>query len=492
MDAVKLRQDTVRSLQFFGSHSKAQCIYWDDSLPAFGVRVYPMGKQSYVYSYRTNGRKRLATIGRVDVLTLDIARKKARTALAQVIDGKDPQDAEDALKASPTVKTLCSEYLERHAKLKKKTWRNDQYSLDKHVIPILGARLSASITTDDMSRLHSDIGKAAPYAANRILEIVRKVFNLAHQWARVPKGFVNPAVGIQRFAERKRRRYVRTEEMPRLARALESEPNDFAREALWLLILIGVRKSELLNAKWTDIDWAERTLYVGQTKNGDPVLAPLSRAAIARLKRIPRVEGNPHIICGTVDGNALVNLNKVWLRVRKDAELEDVRIHDLRRTVGSWLVREGASLHLVGAVLNHKDQKTTAGYAYFQTEDRTQVLDRHGLRVQKFAKSKSIKRQTERRPPLTLTRRALYELVWSRSISSLSKEFGVSDVGLAKACRRATVPVPNRGYWAKRAAGKDVTKTVLSVAIPESAVVRIPRARKQALTETPPFVRDAA
>lgn len=97
------------------------------------------------------------------------------------------------------------------------------------------------------------------------------------------------------------------------------------------------------------------------------------------------MQDNPYIICGRKTGQPLVNLNDAWNRVRAAAGLNDLRIHDLRRTVGSWLVRDGASLHLVGSVLDHKDQKTTAGYAYFQTKERHKALDKHGRNVIDFA-----------------------------------------------------------------------------------------------------------
>jgi hypothetical protein len=189
-------------------------------------------------------------------------------------------------------------------------------------------------------------------------------------------------------------------------------------------------------------------------------LAPLSHAAIARLNVIPRMDQNPYIICGRLTGQPLKGLQPAWARIRTAAALEDVRLHDLRRTVGSWLVREGSSLHLVGAVLNHKDSKTTAGYAYFQIEDRQAALDRHGEKVLNLAadrlSNKPAKRDEssilpQRSPPKSqsFTRQQLYELVWSQPVTKLAKTLGISDVGLAKVCRRANIPVPQRGYWAK-------------------------------------------
>jgi integrase len=377
MPISKLSQHSVKTLRYSGTGNR-QCIFWDAKLPCFGMRVFPSGRRSYVCSYRILGRFRIATLGRADALTLDDARKKARAYLGRVASNLDPQAAKDTADASGTVKALCEEYMRRHAERKKRSWKDDQSYIDRIVVPKLGSRLLASITSVDVAKLHSEIGSEHPYAANRFLEIVSKMFGLGRTWGRLPKDAENPAVGIEQFPEQKRRRYITTAEMPKLAEAIDAEGNEFARHAIWLLLLMGVRRTELLNAKWSDIDWDLRTLYIGKTKNGEPVLAPLSHAAIARLDMIPRMDRNPYIICGRLTGQPLKGLQPAWARIRTAAALEDVRLHDLRRTVGSWLVREGSSLHLVGAVLNHKDSKTTAAYAYFQIEDRQAALDRHG------------------------------------------------------------------------------------------------------------------
>jgi integrase len=488
MPTKNLRQDTIKPLPYFGTNN-AQCIYWDQQLPCFGVRVYPNGRRVFVCSYRVQGRKRLATLGRGDVLRLDAARKKAVSYLGQVAEGVDPQAPKDTLKAAGTVKSLAEAYIGRHAKLKKNTWVEDESYLARHLLPRFGTRLALAITTDDMAALHAQIGSKHPYAANRLLEIVRKMYNLGRKWGLVPADKANPASGVERFPETKRRRFVTPDELPRLSKAIDQEADEYVRHAVWLLLLTGLRRGELLNAKWSDIDWKQRTLSIPKTKNGEALLAPLSHAAISRLKTVPQLQGNPYIICGRKAGQHLVNLTDAWSRIRKAAGLNDLRIHDLRRTVGSWLVRDGASLHLVGSVLNHKDQKTTAGYAYFQTKERHRALDKHGRNVVDFAsRMTAIPSNTEeqasmpsanlplsRSPLYTFSREALYKLVWSDSTRILSKRFGISDVGLAKACRRANIPTPDRGYWARVAAGQGCEKTPLPPL--ETAAAKIVRFR---------------
>jgi integrase len=415
--------------------------------------------------------------------------------LGQVAEGVDPQAPKETTKAAGTVKSLAETYIRRHAKLKKSTWVEDESYLARHLIPRFGTRLALTITTDDMAALHAEIGSKHPYAANRLLEVVRKMYNLGRKWGLVPHDKANPASGVERFPETKRRRFVTPDELPRLAKAIDQEADEYVRHAVWLLLLTGLRRGELLNAKWSDTDWKQRTLSIPKTKNGEALLAPLSHAAIARLKAVPRLQGNPHIICGRKAGQHLVNLKDAWSRIRTAAGLSDLRIHDLRRTVGSWLVRDGASLHLVGSVLNHKDQKTTAGYAYFQTKERHRALDKHGRNVVDFA-SRLPEASTDTRDRLpatadlppnrgqihTFTREALYKLVWSESTRTLSKRFCISDVGLAKACRRANIPTPDRGYWARVAAGQGCEKTPLPPL--ETAAAKIVRFRGRGRSES--------
>jgi hypothetical protein len=298
------------------------------------------------------------------------------------------------------------------------------------------------------------------------------MFNVDRQLGLVPEHITNPATEIVPFPERKRRRYVTLAEMPLLAAAIDEDPNEFAGHALWLLLLTGVRRSEILAAKWSDVDWDAGTLYIGETKNGDPVLTPLTRAAIERLSLISKSPDNPFIICGDIPGQPLVYLDAMWRCIRKRTGLHDLRIHDLRRTVGSWLVRDGASLHLVGAVLNHKDQKTTAGYAYFQTEDRQRALDRHGQAIVELTQGSMRKingdhpaangsqdAKSSGRPRLhRISRKDLYDLIWSEPITTLAQRFGISDVGLAKVCRRSDIPSPRRGYWARIGAGESIPR----------------------------------
>ena len=259
-------------------------------------------------------------------------------------------------------------------------------------------------------------------------------------------------------------------------RSLEAEDNEYARHGLLLLLLTGLRSIELLKAKWTDIDWDAGTLFAGLTKNGEPLLAPLSDAALARLGMIPRIANNPYIICGLKRGKPLTNFGHPLRRVLAQAGLQNIRVHDLRRTVGSWLAQSGVSLHLIGDVLNRRDLRTTLGYAYFQTQQRRNVLNDHGSKVLSLAgehllesaqptalSAASVLRPDT--PPLRhrhyFRRESLHEIVWTAPVMEVAKRLGVSDVGLAKLCRRAAIPTPARGYWARVESGQRIGRAPL-------------------------------
>jgi integrase len=153
---------------------------------------------------------------------------------------------------------------------------------------------------------------------------------------------------------------------------------------------IGRKKQDgAVRAKRTDIDWQGRTLFIGYTKNGEPILVPLSDVALALFASLPAVDGNPYFFVGRKTGHHLIDLGAALKCALTRVGLKGIRIHDLRRTVGSWLAQSGVSLHLIGDILNHLDPETTAGYAFFQTEQRREALGGH---AEKFCVSLRLKR----------------------------------------------------------------------------------------------------
>ena len=362
-----------------GSIHYPQEIVWDDAQPCFGVRIYPTGKKSFVIFYRINGQQKIKTIGRYGVFTLDEARAEARKRLMTVALGEDPMA--DHQKDRQTMKVLCDDYIERHAKPKKKSWRDDVKRVNNKILPAWAKRSVESISRADVAALHSRVGKTAPVEANATVRLLSKMFNLAAAWGYVPDNHANPAKGIEFYHEKKRDRWVTPVELPRLAEAIDTEHNPYIRAVMWLYLLTGARKSELLNAQWQHYDPEARELRLPDSKTKRIHYIPLNESAVAILEQLPRQEDNPHIFPGQIKGNPLVNISKPWNRIRKRAGVEDVRLHDLRRTVGSWLAQSGNSLHLIGHILGHSNQSTTAIYARFGQDHAREALEAHGKRI---------------------------------------------------------------------------------------------------------------
>ena len=377
---MKLTKRVVDAAKYAGKDGDRD-IRWDNEVSGFGLRVYPTGRKAFVLSYRVNGRKRLMTLGACGDITAQAARKKAKKLVVGIDDGDDPLGARQDAAKGALVRDLFAAYLERHAKPHKKSWRDDERRINNRVVPAWGNLKAANIKYPDVAALHGKIGKAHPYEANRTIELISKAFDLAGKWGFVPQDFQNPAKGIQSFKEKKRDRWVTPEELPKLAQAIDDEVSPYARNALWLYLFTGLRKGELLAARWEDIDWDRKELRIPETKAGRVHYVPLSEPALAILRELPRLEDNPFILPGLKPGRHLVNINKPWQRVRKAAGVEDVRLHDLRRTVGSWLAQAGNSLHLIGRVLNHSNQVTTAVYARFGQDNVRQALEEHGQRI---------------------------------------------------------------------------------------------------------------
>lgn len=386
---MHLTNSVVKKMSYDGK-GNSQRIFWDNLVQRFGVRVYPSNKKTFVIAYRNKfGTKRIMTVGKFGVMTLQQAREKARKLLAEADDGKDPIAEKQKAAKGATVSELCDVYIERHAKPHKKTWKEDLRRINRHVKPTWKRRKVLSVQRSDISAFHNKLGKASPYEANRVLELLRKMFDLASVWGFVPENTPNPAAKIHRFTEKKRDRWIKPEELPRVLEEIEKEPNIYVRSALWLYLFTGARKNEILKAKWEDLDFERQELHISDTKSGRSHIVPLSAPAMQIISSIPKLHGNPYLIPGAKPGSHFVNLQRAWERIRKRANLEDVRLHDLRRTVGSWLAMHGVSLLVIGKTLNHTTPSTTQIYARLSDDPTRKALEDHSRRIVAVAKGDS-------------------------------------------------------------------------------------------------------
>jgi integrase len=360
-------------------------VYYDgeDGVPGFGVRVTANGHRSFVLTYWTKGgRQRRYTIGAVGNWTVGAARIEARRLKRLIDEGGDPlADIEEARQA-PTVWELCDRFVEEHLpRTRPGTALNYRLLIDRHVKKHFGRHAKvADVQFADIDALHRKITNAgSPYAANRTVAMLSKTFSLAVRWRMRDD---NPCRGIERNAEVKRKRYLAGDELTRLTTALAAHPEQDIANIFRLLLLTGARRGEVLAMRWADVDLTAGiwTKPGSTTKQKTDHTVPLSAPARQLLGEIrerqtakKKVLGE-YVFPGAGSSGHVVSIKKAWKVLCKAAQIDGLRIHDLRHSFASQLASGGATLPLIGALLGHSNPVTTARYAHlFQDPQRAAV-----------------------------------------------------------------------------------------------------------------------
>jgi integrase len=370
---MRLTKDSIEKAKLPEPGKKERFIR-DDIVRGLGVRVTATGKKSFVFEARIKGRPRRLTIGRWPDLNIVMAREKAMEICTAIARGEDPAtDAKEAHKEL-TFGDLTAAYMDRHARPHKRSADEDENILRRYIPKGWNGRRLSDISRNEIAKLHARIGdEHGHYAANRTLALLRTMFNLARDWELFKAD--NPADGIKHFKEQKRERYLSPEELQRVNAALLEEPDWRWRAYFPIVLMLGTRRSELLAMRWADIDVTARTWRIPETKAGNTHLLPLSAPVMAILESLPSKDKSEWCFPGDGASGHLMEPAKAWQRIRNRAGVPDVRIHDLRHTLASWLVAQGFNLPLVGRALNHTQVSTTARYAHLALDPVRAALE---------------------------------------------------------------------------------------------------------------------
>ena len=338
-------------------------VYWDGELTGFGLRVRRSGRKSYVVQTRIAGKLCWFTIGPHGPLNPDQARARALEILACAKKGIDPRDADARREAEPSMADLGRRFLEEYVPVHCKPSTREEYSRSVRLFvdPVIGELRVPEVQRKDIAALHHGL-RDKPYQANRTLGVLSKMFSLAEVWGWRPDGS-NPCRHVKRYKEHKRERFLSPEETERLGQVLRDVEEEMpsAVAAFRLLLLTGSRMSEIRDLRWEYVK--DDCIELPDAKTGGRVV-PLGPEARAVLSSIPRDEDNPWVIAGRLPGSHLTNLQRPWRRIRKQAGLEGVRIHDLRHSFASRALALGESLTMIGKLLGHTQVQTTARYAH--------------------------------------------------------------------------------------------------------------------------------
>jgi integrase len=225
------------------------------------------------------------------------------------------------------------------------------------------AKKISAISSRDIYKLHHDLGtKTGKTVANRVVELLRAIYNRCHVMKII--NLPNPAEGVEPFKEESRDRFLQSDELTRFFTALEAEPEQ-NRDFFMLTLLTGARKTNVLSMRWEDLDLSQAYWRVpGEvSKNGQPMLIPITKEALSILNRRKTSENSKFVFPGSGKSGHMTSPKRSWERITATAKIDNIRPHDLRRSLGSWMVNTGASIAVIGGALGHKDAKSTEVYA---------------------------------------------------------------------------------------------------------------------------------
>lgn len=412
MTKPKLTKSIVDSL----APRSSDFVTWCGHMPGFGVRVRPTGRKSYVAQYDFNGLTRKVTIGTHGTLTTEQARDKARAVLANAQLGVDEAAHKAKRRAEMSVAQLCDEYVAEGCDRKKaSTIATDKGRIERHIKPLLGTKRVSDVSRADVQRFLKDVadGKTATTLTNeaghrvavtggkgtatRTVRLLGGIFSYA-----VERGYIeeNPRAKVKVYADGKGERFLSPDELQRLGDTLreaetiglpwqfndekkakhrpkkaenQREPiSPYAVAAIRLLLLTGARCGEILNLKWSNVDFERGILNLSDSKTGAKKVM-VGAAALKVMADLPRL--GDYVIAGADPEKPRSDLKRPWARVTAHAGLSDLRLHDLRHSFASVGAGSGFGLAAVGKLLGHASPSTTARYAHFADDPLRGVMN---------------------------------------------------------------------------------------------------------------------
>lgn len=361
---------------------------WDTAIKNFYVQIRESGAATFYVRYikpDTNTRKSLL-IADAAIVPVTVARAKAKELLSQAELGEDPGEIKQQKRECPTMAELVRDNYLPYIKATKKSWQTDEVILRRHVLPAVGQKKLYAITAHDLSQLQIGMVKEgfAPATANRPIAVLRYVFNLAMKLWQIPGLTTNPAKAVRMLEENNMRQvFLSQDEIQRLLEAgRTTEQNPHLLSIVAFLVLTGVRRTNVLQARWCDIDEAAGLWHIPMTKSGKPQTVHLPPEVRTLLQALPSRDHSPYLFPSPSTGKPFISVYYSWDSMRKRAGLGHVRMHDLRHTFASLLINAGYNLFVVQKALGHHTTTMTMRYAHLADSTLQQAAQAVGQMLQ--------------------------------------------------------------------------------------------------------------
>lgn len=341
---------------------KSRTQLYDAATPGLLVEKTITGSTSFYLYRRVRGRPQRVRLGSVADLTIEQARKLAAAKNLAIANGEDPMMAKRVAREEPTARELWADFLELHLKPHTRGVEESERIWDSYCGPLKPRRLS-TITQQSVVELHAKVGREnGRTQANRMLALLRSMFARAIEWQKMHR---NPAQGVTAFPEVQRERRLTADEMPRFLAAVDAYPDETMRDLFRMLLFTGQRKGNVMSMRWAHVSLADArwTIPADETKTGKVYAVPLVGPAVQILERRRAIVTGEWVFPGRGATGHITEPKDAWRAITTTAGIADLRIHDLRRTLGSWMADLNASLPTIGKMLGHRNQSTTAIYS---------------------------------------------------------------------------------------------------------------------------------
>ncbi len=378
---------TKRKLDSLKPEAKA-ATYHDTETTGLKLTISKAGTYTFMVYRKIKGRPERIKIGNFPTVTVEQAQKEAGIINGLIAKGLNPNDGLRADRAELTLGALFDEYLETHAKPEKKSWRNDESNYRNHLSHWKNKKLS-QINKKDIKALHLKIKKnTGLYQANRVLSLIKVMFNKAINEWELFEG-KNPANGIKKYKEVSRERFLQPDELQKFFESVADEENETIRDYILISLLTGARRSNVLAMQWEEISFQRAEWRIPETKNGSSHTVPLTAQAMQILTQRDSAKESNYVFASHGRTGHLVEPKKGWVRIKERAGIKDLRLHDLRRSLGSWQATTGASLPIIGKTLAHKNVSTTAIYARLNNDPVRESMEKATTAMMNAGKKKA-------------------------------------------------------------------------------------------------------
>ena len=361
--------------------SEREYVIHDSEVRGLSLRLHPSGAKSWTVRKVVDGVPRHVHLGGAEQIGVDRARVLAHEKLSKgLAPGLNTNSSAISFRAFEKMY-----YKRTRMSWKESTRRSYVSHMRSRIMPAFAHRDIASISRADVARWFHDSSVLYPGGANRNLDFLRSMFSAAIRWGLLPAGYVNPCVGIKKNRREHVGRVISEEELSRLGTAMSTCTSRSAEGVaiLKLLLLTGCRLREVLQLTWGEVRGDHIALK--DAKCG-PRIVPLNPAAKNILmSRKPTTQESYVFPSPRNPSRPRRDVNSVWNTLKKAADLDsNIRIHDLRHTFASHALMSGESMIMTGALLGHKNHRSTSRYVHLQDDHLLAAAERVSCEISKY------------------------------------------------------------------------------------------------------------